>query len=90
MTADEAQGTMGRGKILREAHLILPPSCLVCAQIFIERETSVHEEPMKRVTRIKNYELEKIIPMRPCLLNRPTAQREIQEAQTTSYKKTKA
>ena len=40
------------------------------------------------VTRIENYELKKIIPMRPCLLNRPAAQREIQEAQTTSYKKT--
>ena len=45
---------------------------------------------MKCVTRIKNYELKKIIPMRPCLRNKPTAQREIQEEQTTSYKKTKA
>ena len=39
------------------------------------------------VTRIENYELKKIIPMRPCLRNKPTAQREIQETQTTSYKK---
>ena len=43
VTADEVQGTMGRRKIIGEAHLTLPPSCLVCAQIFIEWETSVYE-----------------------------------------------
>ena len=36
VTADEPQGTMGRRKMIGEAHLTLPPSCLVCAQIFIE------------------------------------------------------
>ena len=41
---------------------------------------------MKCVTRIKNYELKKIIPMRPCLLNKPTAQK---RAEKNGAKKSK-
>ena len=31
LTADEAQGIVGRRKMIGEEHLTLPPSCLVCA-----------------------------------------------------------
>ena len=40
---DEVQGTMERRILIGEGHIACTPSCLVCAQIFIERETSVYE-----------------------------------------------
>ena len=83
---DEAQGTMGRRKKIGEAHLILPPSCLVCAQISRERRLCTRQ-PMKCVTRIKTKELKKSSPWSLALRNKPTTQREIPQAPKTSYKK---
>ena len=40
---DEAQGIVGRRKMIDAAHLNLPPSCLVCPPIFIKRKTFVYE-----------------------------------------------
>ena len=73
---DEAQGTMGNRKMIGDAHLTLPPSCLVCAQMFIERERRLcTRQPMKCVTRIENYELKKTSPWCLAMRNKPTTQR---------------
>ena len=60
---EEAQESLGTRKMIGEAHPTLPPSCLVCAQMFIERERRLCTgQPMKCVTRIENYELKKTSP----------------------------